>query len=84
MDVFSYEIEGEQILVYMSIFAPVKSNMYVLFIGRDAVVFDPNVNNDLLYLLDKKAVEKVHILLTHGHYDHICGVEWLKKNTRAW
>lgn len=57
--------------------------MFVLIAGKEAVVFDPNENEELLTLLDEKGVERVHILLTHGHYDHISGVLWLKEHTRA-
>lgn len=79
MDLFQYR----GILVYRSIYSPVNSNMFVLISGCDAVVFDPNENEELLQLLQDKQVEHVHILLTHGHYDHISGVLWLKDHTKA-
>lgn len=79
MDIFQYD----DILVYRSIFAPVSSNMFVLITGKEAVVFDPNEDEELLPLFDEKGVERVHILLTHGHYDHISGVLWLKEHTQA-
>lgn len=79
MDIFQYD----EILVYRSIYAPVSSNMFVLISGKEAIVFDPNENEELLTLFDEKGVERVHILLTHGHYDHISGVLWLKEHTAA-
>ena len=79
MDIFEYD----DILVYRSIYAPVSSNMFVLIAGKEAVVFDPNENEELLTFFDEKCVERVHILLTHGHYDHISGVLWLKEHTQA-
>lgn len=79
MDIFQYN----DILVYRGVYAPVNSNMFVLITGRDAIVFDPNENNNLLHLFHEKKVERVHILLTHGHYDHISGVLWLKENSKA-
>lgn len=79
MDTFQY---GD-ILVYRSIYPPVSSNMFVLITGREAIVFDPNENDKLLHLLQEKKVERVHILLTHGHYDHISGVLWLKEHSKA-
>lgn len=79
MDIFQYD----NILVYRSVYAPVSSNMFVLISGCDAVVFDPNENEELLQLFKDKHVEHVHILLTHGHYDHISGVLWLKEHTNA-
>ena len=83
MDKFSYEIDGKQLLVYRSIYAPVKSNMFTILTGNEAVVFDPNVDEDLIYLFQKEKIENVYILLTHGHYDHISGIDWLKEHTRT-
>lgn len=83
MDQFSFEINGHHVLVYRSIYAPVRSNMYTLLSGNEAVVFDPNEDDDLLVLFKDKGIIKVHILLTHGHYDHISGVLWLKEHTKA-
>ena len=57
--------------------------MFTMLTGNEAVVFDPNVDEDLLLLFKKKGIEIVHILLTHGHYDHISGVEWLKEHIEA-
>lgn len=79
MDVFQYD----DILVYRSVYAPVSSNMFVLITGHEAIVFDPNENEELLHLFCEKGVERVYILLTHGHYDHISGVLWLKEHTQA-
>lgn len=83
MDQFSFRIQDKDILVYRSIFAPVNTNMYVLLTGKEAVVFDPNENDGLLHLLKEKEIEKVHILLTHEHYDHTNGVNWLVEHTGA-
>ena len=83
MDLFSFEIADRKIEVYRSIYAPLKSNMFTILTGNEAVVFDPNEDKDLLVLFKEKEIEKVHILLTHGHYDHISGVMWLKEHTGA-
>lgn len=83
MDQFSFRINDKEILVFRSIFAPVKSNMFVILTGKEAVVFDPNENQELLQLFKEKKIEKVHILQTHEHYDHTSGVNWLKANTGA-
>jgi len=83
MDQFTYTIDSKDILVYRSVYAPVKSNMYTILTEKEAIVFDPNVDKDLLCLFKEKGIERVHILLTHGHYDHISGVEWLKEKTSA-
>lgn len=83
MDQFSFEINNRTVSVYRSVYAPVRSNMFVLLSGSEAVVFDPNENEDLLDLFRDKSIKYVHILLTHGHYDHISGVMWLKEQTEA-
>ena len=83
MDQFSYEIEGKNVLVYRSVYAPVKSNMFTLLSGNEAVVFDPNIDEELIDLFKEKTIKDILILLTHGHYDHISGVEWLKEKTDA-
>ena len=83
MDQFSFRINDRNILVYRSIFTPVKSNMFVILTRNEAVVFDPNENQELLRFLEEKKIEKVHILMTHEHYDHTSGVNWLKAHTRA-
>ena len=83
MDLFSFEFADRRIEVYRSIYAPVKSNMFTILTGNEAVVFDPNEDEELIELFKEKGIEKVHILLTHGHYDHISGVMWLKENTET-
>ena len=79
MDTFRFD----DMLVYRSVYAPIKSNMFILFSGNEAIVFDPNRNEELLGLFQEKRINKVHILLTHGHYDHISGVMWLKEHCKA-
>ena len=83
MDQFSYSIADKNVLVYRSVYTPVKSNMFTILSGNEAAVFDPNIDENLLLLFKENRIEKVHILLTHGHYDHISGVEWLKDQTGA-
>lgn len=49
--------------------------------GETAVI-DPSIPEEILMekLKDKKVV---YILLTHGHFDHICGAKMVKDNTGA-
>ena len=79
MDWFNFTIDHKDILIYRSVYAPVKSNMFTILTGNEAVVIDPNKDDKLLSLLEEKNVSRVHILLTHEHYDHISGVMWLKE-----
>ena len=57
--------------------------MYVIISEGDAVVFDPHEKTALLRLLRDRKIKHVHILLTHEHYDHVNGVNWLKEATGA-
>ncbi len=83
MEQFSYEVKGKHILVYRSIYEPLKSNMFTILSSNEAIVFDPNIDDDLLVFFRENGIKKAHILLTHGHYDHISGVEWLKENIKS-
>ena len=46
-------------------------------------MFDPNINEELLELLNSRNIGKVHVLLTHEHYDHTTGVNWLRNKTEV-
>lgn len=50
--------------------------MYVLIEGKEAIVVDSNVSEEILDVIREQGVEKVHLLLTHEHYDHSHGVCW--------
>lgn len=78
MDSFTLLGKNQTYLLYRFIFEPVKSNMFVLFNNQEAIVFDPNENDELLKLFSRKKVTKVSIILTHEHYDHTSGVNWLR------
>ena len=41
MDVFWLNIDGEEVLLYRCIYAPVKSNMFIMVNGKEAIVIDP-------------------------------------------
>lgn len=64
--------------VYKFIMPLIKSNMYVILSGRKALIIDPNVNEAAMNLLEEHNVEKIVILLTHEHYDHISGVNYFR------
>ena len=60
-------------------FLPIDSRMYLLIEGDQALVVDPCVVERALAVLDDRKVKQLTILLTHEHYDHISGVNWLKQ-----
>ena len=67
-------------LFYRSIYPPVESNMYILIDGNEAIVIDSNVDEEVCNLLRGHNINKVHLFLTHEHYDHSYGVCWMKKH----
>lgn len=72
----------------MEIFAThtglLKVNTYILYDGKDAAIIDPGGNHKrLLMELEQRGLQLGHILLTHGHFDHIGAVAPLKEVTGA-
>jgi len=57
----------------------IQSNMYVMLCGKEALVIDPSVNEQAEEMLKRACVSKCTILLTHEHFDHISGVNRLRK-----
>ena len=56
----------------------VKANMYVIENNGHSIIIDPSVTEGI-YL--SSIVD--YIILTHEHYDHICGVHYWKEKTNA-
>ena len=44
------------------------------------MVIDPCVSKNALLYLKGKNINRILVILTHEHYDHISGVNWLKEN----
>lgn len=66
--------------LYTFPFLPISSNMYILISDDEALIIDPCKNMMALQLIKENGVKKVLIFLTHEHYDHISGINWLKEN----
>lgn len=64
------------ILLYIYDFAVIDARMYMLRADGAALIIDPNENAALLP--DLEGVSRAFVYLTHEHYDHISGVNWLK------
>ena len=53
----------------------IKNNSYILVNDNDCLIIDPSFEtNEIIQLINKHKWNVVGILLTHAHYDHICGV----------
>lgn len=62
------------------------ANSYIIYdqAKRHAGVIDPGGNGeDILNEITSRNLELKYILLTHGHFDHIDAVGWLKDKTGA-
>ena len=54
------------------------SNMYICLGNKTAFIVDPQISEQAKRLLEEQEVERIVIVLTHEHYDHISGVNWLR------
>lgn len=65
---------------------PYEENAYLCWLeGRDeAFIVDPGGRADALMAeLERRSLHLTHILLTHGHFDHILAVPELRRRTGA-
>ena len=60
-------------------FYPIDSRMYIVVENKKALVIDPCVSKEAGAFLQDRNINEVTILLTHEHYDHISGVNWLRE-----
>ena len=70
---------------------PLSTNTYIVYDGsaepeggkRPCAVVDPASSHRVLDVLDRNGLHCTHILLTHGHFDHIMGVAEIKSREGA-
>ena len=76
---FKIKARGEKMIkVYPMVLGPVQTMCYVVSEGELAVVVDPADQGRKIYdYLRSKKLKLQAILLTHGHFDHIGGVNEL-------
>lgn len=73
-----YHYLAQEWEVYRFLFEMVSENMYFIPSGNTGIVIDPNENEELLEVFKQYGTKDVVIVLTHEHYDHTTGVEWLQ------
>ena len=64
---------------------PLEVNSYIIYAdgSKDCVVTDPGGARPILRYLREKDLTARAILITHGHFDHILGLEELRRETGA-
>lgn len=72
------KIQYENLIIYRAEFEYINSNMYVILDEDEAIIIDPNKNEDILELLNKNNIKKITIILTHEHPDHTSGIGWFQ------
>ncbi len=70
-------------MIYTYSFYPIDSRMYILMENEKALIIDPCVSDEALQLLESNSITDILVLLTHEHYDHISGVNWLREHFPA-
>lgn len=83
MHLYLISVNNNTLPIYRFRYEPVDSNMFFIPTGETGVVFDPNINEELLPLFNQYGTRYVQIILTHEHYDHTTGVEWLQGQIEA-
>ena len=72
-------IEAGGITIYRYVMPGIESNMYLTMQGEQALVVDPYRCEEAIRLMRERQIRDVMILLTHEHFDHISGVNLLRK-----
>ena len=62
---------------------PINSNCYILYNGYSnrCVIIDPGTKNcsNIIPFIKEKKLTPEYVILTHEHFDHIWGVNFLRK-----
>ena len=69
--------------IYRFPFELVDSNMFFIPSGETGIVLDPNENKELLKAFEEYGTKHIVIVLTHEHYDHTTGVNWLQSKIES-
>lgn len=72
------DIDGHKQEIYRFPFELVNANMFFIPSEDTGIVIDPNKSEELLSVFERRRTKRVVIVLTHEHYDHTIGVEWLQ------
>lgn len=70
-------VEYDGLCIHVYSFDLMDSRMYMIREKEEIFVVDPSVNDELLK--DAGDAGRAVVFLTHEHYDHISGVNWMKE-----
>jgi len=70
--------------IHTLVVGQLQTNCYILRSGSEAIVVDPGDESEriLRFIRDLNATP-THIVATHTHFDHVLGVEGVRKATKA-
>lgn len=71
-------IETDGTAIYRYVMPGIESNMYLIMEDDTALIIDPHICKEAVRELKKNKISNITILLTHEHFDHISGVNWLR------
>lgn len=77
MEIF---LKGRDFAIHCFSFEPIDSRMYVVLKEKQALIIDPCISREMEALLLDQETEQILVIPTHEHYDHISGINRLKKN----
>lgn len=72
-----FEIAG--IIIYQFVWDFIDSNAYIVVDKNEAVIIDPINTEEFWKFIDRAEWKKALVILTHEHFDHICGLNELRK-----
>jgi glyoxylase-like metal-dependent hydrolase (beta-lactamase superfamily II) len=63
---------------------PLSANCYIVEVGDEAIIIDPGFPEKIVadYIADNPSKIR-YIMLTHGHFDHVAAVAFVKERTGA-
>lgn len=67
-------------MIHTYSFYPIDSRMYILMERKKALIIDPCISEETQLTLNENRVTELLVLLTHEHYNHVSGVNWLPGN----
>lgn len=72
-------IQSGGLRIHYFLMPAIESTMYIATGSENALVIDPHRSEAAFEKLRAHGIQTIDILLTHEHFDHISGVNWLRE-----